>query len=38
MPMMKTLSPLVKWEENPTKENFWKYTKAFNALYNKEEE
>lgn len=36
---MKNLSPtLVNWKENPTKENFWKYTADFNKLYSEEEE
>jgi hypothetical protein len=39
MPIMQNLSPdLVTWKENPTKENFWKYTDDFNKLYNEEEE
>ena len=39
MPVMKNLSPtLVNWKEEPTKENFWKYTDDFNKLYNEEEE
>jgi hypothetical protein len=36
--MINLYPSLVKWEDSPSKANFWEYTSEFNDLYREEEE